>query len=109
MMMHTRDWGPFVCRPISFLTRRLLCAVQACQRHGIADLCHNIGAQIIYLLRAASLGMLVVSNIVMTTSFTRAMHLTSSLTATVATTSFNFTFTAIMSMLVFGETLPPLW
>ena len=45
----------------------------------------------------------------MTTSFTRAMHLISSFMATVATTSFNFAFTAILSMLVFGETLRPLW
>lgn len=83
--------------------------MQECQRLGVADLCHNFGAPLIYILRAASLGMLIVSNIVMTTSFTRAMHLTSSLTATVATTSFNFSSTAILSMLVFGETLPLMW
>eukprot|EP00802_Teleaulax_amphioxeia_P025267 Tamp_26099.p1 GENE.Tamp_26099~~Tamp_26099.p1 ORF type:complete len:196 (+),score=28.02 Tamp_26099:60-590(+) len=82
---------------------------QTCQRRGVADLCHNFGPQLILVLRAASLGLLVVSNIVMTTSFARAMHLSSSFMATVATTSFNFTFTAILSMLVFGETLPPLW
>ena len=82
---------------------------QTCHRLGVADLCHQFGVQFIYLLRAASLGLLVVSNIVMTTTFTRAMHLTSSFKATVATTSFNYSFTAILSMVVFGETLPPLW
>ena len=82
---------------------------QGCQQLGIADLCHNFGSPIVYIFRAASLGMLVVSNIIMTTSFTRGMHLTSSFIATVATTSFNYWFTAILSMVVFGETLPLLW
>ena len=82
---------------------------QACKRLGVADVCHDIGVPVVYTLRAGALGMMILSNIFMTTSFTRAMHVTSSLTAAVATTSFNFSFTAMMSMIVFGEALPALW
>lgn len=86
-------------------------AVKACTSgfSAAAATCSKHGVVIGLAARGASLVGMILSNATMLTCFTKAMHISSSLTATVAVTSFNFTCTAIISMLLLGEELTSMW
>jgi drug/metabolite transporter (DMT)-like permease len=84
-------------------------AKEICLPVAPSSVCNAIQQHVIWVARAAALACMLASNGLMMTMFTRAMHLSSSLIATVATTSCNFTFAAILSLALFGEELSPLW
>ena len=65
----------------------IMCLVSLIVQKNLADGCNF---QMVYFFRAISFGAMFVSNSVMLTFFTKAMHSSTSFRATVATTSFNF-------------------
>mmetsp|Transcript_22879 Transcript_22879/g.62064 ORF Transcript_22879/g.62064 Transcript_22879/m.62064 type:complete len:130 (+) Transcript_22879:2-391(+) len=75
------------------------------------DICPS-GVASIYvcsLLRIVFILGMFASNSVMITFFTKSMHSSSSFHATVASTAFNFSISAIVSSFLFGELLPLQW
>ncbi|KAI9667647.1 MAG: hypothetical protein M1821_000464 [Bathelium mastoideum] len=62
------------------------------------------------LIRATMFGLNLLFNVIMWTLFTRALTLATSTTrVAVLNTAANFLLTALLSLLVFAESLPPLW
>ncbi|KAF2230177.1 hypothetical protein EV356DRAFT_427037, partial [Viridothelium virens] len=62
------------------------------------------------LVRASMFGLNLLFNLIMWTLFTRALTLATSTTrVSILNTSANFLLTAVLSLLIFSETLPPLW
>ncbi|PRP87635.1 hypothetical protein PROFUN_04662 [Planoprotostelium fungivorum] len=65
--------------------------------------------QIVFVIRAACFGLMLLTNALMLNFFTKAMDLTTTANATVISSSMNYFFTAIFGIVVFQEKLPWMW